>query len=160
MSSYKESLQSPRWQRRRLEIMQRADFRCESCGSEDRQLEIHHRRYLTDREPWEYADDDLKCLCCHCHEAHHLPLVCLWKAIEEKEGREPRRKRDDRELHRSAVKSALMDIESGLVNNEFADPSAAFRCRSAIQKFMLFPEAEECRLIMEARKLKRKCAGS
>jgi len=34
-------------------------------------LEVHHRRYILNRLPWEYPNDDLITLCNHCHTEFH-----------------------------------------------------------------------------------------
>lgn len=65
--TYFEKLQDPRWQKKRLEILDRAGFKCEWCGSDKFRLEVHHGYYASRFEPWEYADDSLYCLCEHCH---------------------------------------------------------------------------------------------
>jgi hypothetical protein len=57
----------PRWQRRRLEIMQRANFACEICKDEKTTLEIHHRIYRRGHAFWEYGDHELSCVCSPCH---------------------------------------------------------------------------------------------
>ena len=67
MSEYGKKLTSPLWQRRRLEIMQRDDFKCYFCGNATKQLEIHHVVYLRKAEPWDYEDEHLVCLCHDCH---------------------------------------------------------------------------------------------
>jgi 5-methylcytosine-specific restriction endonuclease McrA len=69
--TYAEKLRDPRWQRRRLEIMQRADFRCERCTDATSTLNVHHQTYRSGASPWDYADEDLECLCEHCHRAEH-----------------------------------------------------------------------------------------
>lgn len=61
----------PRWQRRRLEIMQRADFKCEACADGESTLNVHHVRYKRDVKPWEYTDKELICLCQDCHGERH-----------------------------------------------------------------------------------------
>ena len=63
--SYSQKLRDPRWQKRRLEILNRDDFRCQVCGAEDQTLHVHHRRYQSD--PWESPDEDLETLCETCH---------------------------------------------------------------------------------------------
>lgn len=68
---YWELLRDPRWQRRRLEIMERADFACEECGDNLSTLNVHHKVYRKGAAPWEYADQELITLCEQCHEAHH-----------------------------------------------------------------------------------------
>lgn len=67
MSKYYEQLKDPRWQRKRLEILQRADFMCESCGSTTETLHVHHGRYRKGTSPWEYEEQELHCLCAGCH---------------------------------------------------------------------------------------------
>lgn len=70
---YQDLLKDPRWQRRRLERMQQADFKCECCGKGHETLNVHHLRYVAGRMPWEYEDADLSVLCESCHELQHLP---------------------------------------------------------------------------------------
>lgn len=66
-SAYAAKLRDPRWQRRRLEVLNRDDWTCRKCfGSEDT-LHVHHRRYITGREPWDYPDELLVTLCEMCH---------------------------------------------------------------------------------------------
>jgi len=65
---YKEKLKDPRWQRKRLEIMQRDKFTCQICKATDNSLQVHHRHYLTGREPWDYTNELLITLCFVCHK--------------------------------------------------------------------------------------------
>lgn len=65
--SYYELLKHPLWQKKRLEVMQRAEFSCESCGSTDKMLQVHHAYYEKAKSPWEYPDESLHCLCEDCH---------------------------------------------------------------------------------------------
>jgi hypothetical protein len=65
--SFWDHYRDPRWQRRRLEIMQRDCFCCSECDSDDKTLNVHHRHYLPAKKPWEYEDDDLTTLCAECH---------------------------------------------------------------------------------------------
>ncbi len=67
MTTYAEKLRDPRWQKLRLEIMQRDDFTCQNCASTTATLNIHHKRYT--REPWDARPSDLETLCEKCHEA-------------------------------------------------------------------------------------------
>jgi hypothetical protein len=66
--SYSDLLRDPRWQRMRLEVMQRADFACEECGDKTTTLNVHHTYYAPGRKPWEYEPESLRCLCERCHE--------------------------------------------------------------------------------------------
>jgi hypothetical protein len=71
MATYWEKLKDPRWQRKRLEIMERADFSCEECGDKTTTLNVHHKLYRKGAAPWEYSNDELRCLCEGCHGEHH-----------------------------------------------------------------------------------------
>ncbi len=66
--SYDDHLKHPKWQKKRLEILQRDAFSCTNCGDEESQLQIHHKKYVRGRMPWEYDDWDFTTLCEHCHE--------------------------------------------------------------------------------------------
>lgn len=64
--SYSEKLKDPKWQRKRLEILDRDDFTCQSCGSKDKTVHVHHKKYQG--EPWEVDSKYLVTLCEDCHE--------------------------------------------------------------------------------------------
>jgi len=65
---YYEKLRDPRWQRKRLEIMQRDNFCCTSCGSSTGTLNVHHTvSYRKNTDPWDYEDDELTTFCEECH---------------------------------------------------------------------------------------------
>lgn len=66
MASYAEKLKDPRWQKKRLEILNRDQFACLCCGSKIKTLHIHHRYYLK-VDPWDYPNDALDTLCESCH---------------------------------------------------------------------------------------------
>jgi len=68
--SYAELLKDPRWQKIRLEVFQRADWQCEQCSDRTTELHVHHTFY-DGREPWEYPENSLKCLCKTCHNSEH-----------------------------------------------------------------------------------------
>ena len=70
--TYKEKLQSPKWQKKRLEILQRDNFKCFDCGNSELQLHVHHEMYFNDLEPWECPDECLTTLCSNCHEMYHI----------------------------------------------------------------------------------------
>lgn len=72
--SYTEKLADPRWQRKRLEVMNRDNWTCQRCGDSTTQLEIHHTQYWEGKKPWEYPDDMLVTVCRNCHEnERHRP---------------------------------------------------------------------------------------
>jgi len=66
---YGDALQSPLWQRRRLEVLQRDNFTCTLCTDNRTQLAVHHLSYAG--KPWEVNIDDLKTVCVHCHAIIH-----------------------------------------------------------------------------------------
>ncbi|HEY5590661.1 MAG TPA: HNH endonuclease [Paludibacter sp.] len=66
--TYLDKLKSPKWQKKRLEILERDEFTCIDCGSSDKNLQVHHTIYINDRNPWEYENFQLITLCEDCHE--------------------------------------------------------------------------------------------
>jgi len=52
--------------------MQSADWQCEICGDRETELNIHHSAYHGELEPWDYPDDELRCLCRDCHDLQHI----------------------------------------------------------------------------------------
>lgn len=67
MSNYSELLKDPRWQKKRLEILQRDNWACTVCRNTERTLHVHHTRYLYNKDPWDYDDMHLITLCDSCH---------------------------------------------------------------------------------------------
>lgn len=65
--TYSEKLKSPQWQKKRLEILNRDDFSCQSCGDIELSLHVHHTKYKANTDPWEYENDSLITLCENCH---------------------------------------------------------------------------------------------
>lgn len=62
---YSRKLADPRWQKRRLEILQRDKFTCTCCADTESELHVHHLKYTG--EPYEAPEQDLKTLCNVCH---------------------------------------------------------------------------------------------
>lgn len=65
--TYSEKLRDPRWQKKRLEIMERDGWRCVCCGDDSSNLQIHHLVYRK-LEPWGYPDYLYQTLCADCHK--------------------------------------------------------------------------------------------
>jgi hypothetical protein len=65
--AYLQKLRDPRWQKKRLEVMQRDGFTCQSCFDSESTLHVHHRWYVAG-EPWDAPLDALVTLCEGCHE--------------------------------------------------------------------------------------------
>src|SRR5262245_53386302 len=76
--TYLEMLRDPRWQRKRLEVMQREDFACQDCGATDSTLNVHHTYYEKGKPPWDYPIESLKCLCEPCH----VKAQDYWRLIQ------------------------------------------------------------------------------
>jgi hypothetical protein len=68
---YWEKLRDPRWQKKRLEIMERDDWACRDCSGRNATLHVHHNYYTYGKQPWEYPDSALVTLCDGCHEKRH-----------------------------------------------------------------------------------------
>ena len=61
----------PRWQKRRLEILEKDGWKCIDCKSATKTLNVHHRYYVAKRDPWQYPDWALITLCRDCHKELH-----------------------------------------------------------------------------------------
>lgn len=68
---YEKKLRDPRWQKKRLEVFEAADWKCADCGDTKEELHAHHTGY-DGREPWDYPLVNLLCLCDTCHTIRHL----------------------------------------------------------------------------------------
>jgi 5-methylcytosine-specific restriction endonuclease McrA len=68
MPTYAQKLKDPRWQKKRLEILERDEWMCSHCASTTRTLHVHHLRYAESRDPWDSLTEDLITLCETCHE--------------------------------------------------------------------------------------------
>lgn len=58
----------PRWQKKRLEVLERAEWCCQTCGESELELQVHHGYYEGSKKPWEYEPWSLFALCDKCHE--------------------------------------------------------------------------------------------
>jgi len=65
--NYSDLLKDPRWQKKRLQILERDDFTCQGCGGKENTLHVHHKEYVYGRMPWEYDDEELITYCEDCH---------------------------------------------------------------------------------------------
>lgn len=65
--TYSEKLKDPRWQKKRLEVLQRDAFTCQLCSDTETELHIHHHTYEKGCVPWEYELSNLTTYCKHCH---------------------------------------------------------------------------------------------
>jgi hypothetical protein len=67
MKTYSEKLRDPKWQKKRLEVLQRDEFCCQLCNDKETELHIHHIFYRKGKNPWEYNDNELVTYCKYCH---------------------------------------------------------------------------------------------
>ena len=61
-TKYYEKFKDPRWQKKRLEVLQRDEFMCQICLDTSSTLHIHHRRYiqkLNDVLKTQFFSDDI-----------------------------------------------------------------------------------------------------
>lgn len=65
--SYSEKLKDPRWQKKRLEILERDGWACQGCYDTEKTLHVHHGYYESGLEPWAYLSESLITLCEECH---------------------------------------------------------------------------------------------
>lgn len=68
--TYAEKLRDPRWQKKRLIILKRDNFKCVYCKDVKTTLHVHHENYKNN--PWDSDNEDLKTVCEHCHELTHF----------------------------------------------------------------------------------------
>lgn len=73
--SYSEKVKDPRWQKKRLHILARDEWMCPMCGNKEFTLVVRHRRYLSDKEPWDYPNELLITLweACHGYARESMP---------------------------------------------------------------------------------------
>lgn len=64
--SYAEKLKYPRWQKKRLQVLERDMWCCRLCNDAETTLNVHHLSYHG--EPWDASDNELMTLCEHCHK--------------------------------------------------------------------------------------------
>jgi len=77
MKTYSERLRDPRWQKKRLATLEAAGWMCENCGDKESTLNVHHKRYLKGKMPWEYDKEWLAVLCEGCHGEEHSRSALL-----------------------------------------------------------------------------------
>lgn len=65
--NYSERLRHPKWQAKRLRVLEAKGFECEECEAREKTLHVHHGYYRSAADPWDYEDDTLHSLCESCH---------------------------------------------------------------------------------------------
>lgn len=114
MSKYLEKLRSPKWQKKRLEILSRDNFTCQYCKDTETELQIHHLEY--NGEPWNVSNDKLVTLCRNCHE---IESTC-GKVINVK-------KIYDCKIYEIPDAYFILNYKTGLVTTTFFKKSLVFK---------------------------------
>jgi hypothetical protein len=83
LSKWSSAFRDSRWQKKRLEVMERDKWACRSCGAggEGVTLNVHHAYYEAGKAPWEYDDDTLVTFCEKCHGNIHALQKMLMVSI-------------------------------------------------------------------------------
>jgi len=72
--NYKEDLKDFRWAKKRKQIFIRDNYTCQKCKATTN-LQVHHKKYINGRRPWQYNEKYLITLCDSCHKKEHLPEI-------------------------------------------------------------------------------------
>lgn len=79
MNNYKnlhdQQLKSPKWQKRRLQILEKDNWTCQACGTQEKTLHVHHLYYVDGKNLWDYNDHELITLCEDCHKIEHNTII-------------------------------------------------------------------------------------
>ena len=68
---FEKQIKHPKWQKKRLEILERDEYTCQSCGSNSDTLHVHHYLYDKNTLLRDYNNDYLTTLCEDCHNYWH-----------------------------------------------------------------------------------------
>lgn len=81
MKTYAEKLRDPRWQKKRLEVMELDEWKCQRCASGGQTLNVHHVIYKKATDPWDYPNHLLVTLCEECHKNAEDERLKEWCGI-------------------------------------------------------------------------------
>jgi len=61
------------WKEFRQSIIESDGHKCSICGAngDGVVLQVHHKKYISGRLPWDYASKDCMTLCRSCHASEH-----------------------------------------------------------------------------------------
>jgi hypothetical protein len=80
-SSFSQQYKHPLWQKKRLEMLEAADYACQSCFDNETLLHVHHKQYFAGRKVWEYDANELLVLCENCHKDVHAETATIKSII-------------------------------------------------------------------------------
>ena len=129
---YSEKLKDPRWQKKRLKILERDGWVCRECYTEEKTLHVHHLEYNGD--PWDSPDDNLLTLCYRCHKKTEVSIKIAGGYKEHREiisGMTP----TERDAI-SVLSSFIVDIDKG----DISLAGIADRSRFAMEIMLKHPE--------------------
>jgi len=78
---YSEKLRDPRWQKKRLEVLERDEWMCQNCFDSGSTLHVHHKYYEKNKDPWDYPLSAFLTLCEGCHETEHEERVKMEQSL-------------------------------------------------------------------------------
>jgi hypothetical protein len=85
----KKEYKKKEWNDFRNSIIELDGFQCRACGRKEPEvvLQVHHKRYVKDKKPWEYATSDCITLCKGCHAQEHgiIPPKYGWQYVGEED---------------------------------------------------------------------------
>lgn len=68
MTTYLKKLKDPRWQKMRLKVLERDNWKCCRCLNTKTTLHVHHNYYEKNKDPWKYPIEAFTTLCETCHK--------------------------------------------------------------------------------------------
>ncbi|MFP4017948.1 MAG: HNH endonuclease [Bacteroidales bacterium] len=78
--TYAEKLKDPKWQKKRLEILERDNWTCQVCGNTKKTLHVHHFKYNSN--PWNTPELFLTTVCEDCHREVQEGQNAINRAIQ------------------------------------------------------------------------------
>ncbi len=138
--TYSEKLKDPRWQKKRLEILERDNWTCLWCGHKDDTLHVHHVEYIKGKEPWDYDDAYYQTTCNICHS--------LWHSYFEKFGNYPS---CITKIIKISIDKQVVIVRDG-VNNESVRIIEVDSCNKGINEIISIPYDILSRFIEETKK--------
>lgn len=147
-TDYRAKFKDPRWQKKRLAILERDGFSCQLCGNTEDTLHVHHRYYVGNKDPWDYEEEALITLCEECHEVESKTIKDAEKAL----AKAFRSKFFAHDLLKFAKAVEGMELQhvTEVVTDALIKP---FEINS-LQRYLIDVHFSECKLICQAMKAK------
>ena len=136
-----DKYKDPRWQKRRLEILEMDNFTCQMCESTEKTLHVHHQYYEYGKDPWDYPHKSLWTFCEDCHkkaessrkDLKELVAKAQQEVVTEFEAREEALRKETVEAHKIAqdAKTAQQAAEKTLAEYRVRFASIANQLKQA-----------------------------